>query len=67
LQDDLGQFQDAEVQLNLIHGLLADTSLGGEPSPHAMAAGELITEDLVTRQQSARRDLIKALRRLAEQ
>jgi CHAD domain-containing protein len=65
LQDDLGDFQDAEVQLHLLHDLVADASLG-EPSPNALAAVEVLTEELVAKQQTARRDLIKALRKLAD-
>ncbi len=65
LQDDLGQFQDSEVQLHLIRDLLGDASLGGEPSPQAVEAGELLMEDLVDRQHAARRDLVKALRGFA--
>ena len=65
LQDDLGQFQDAEVQLHLVQDLLADASLG-EPSAHAVTAAEHLLDEVVARQQAARRDLIKALRRLAD-
>jgi CHAD domain-containing protein len=64
LQDDLGQFQDSEVQLHVIRDLLDDESLG-EPSSQAVAAGELIMEDLVERQEEARGDLVKALREFA--
>jgi CHAD domain-containing protein len=64
LQDDLGQFQDAEVQLHLVRDLLDDASLG-EPSSHALAAGDLMMEDLHARQQEARGDLVKALREFA--
>ena len=64
LQDDLGQFQDSEVQLHLIRDLLDDQSLG-EPSNHALAAGELTMQDLVERQEEARGDLVKALREFA--
>jgi CHAD domain-containing protein len=65
LQDDLGQFQDAEVQLHLVEDLLDDTSLG-EPSSQAVAAGEALSEELHARQQAARSDLIKALRRMVK-
>jgi CHAD domain-containing protein len=64
LQDDLGQFQDSEVQLHLIRDLLDDQSLG-EPSNHALAAGELTMQDLLERQEEARGDLVKALREFA--
>ena len=64
LQDDLGQFQDSEVQLHLVRDLLEDASLG-EPTSHGIAAGELMMEDLVARQQEARNDLVKALREFA--
>jgi CHAD domain-containing protein len=64
LQDDLGQFQDSEVQLHLVRELLGDASLG-EPTSHGLAAGELMMEDLVARQQAARNDLVKALREFA--
>jgi CHAD domain-containing protein len=64
LQDDLGQFQDSEVQLHLIRDLLDDRSLG-EPSSHALAAGELMMHDLLERQEEARGDLVKALREFA--
>ena len=64
LQDDLGQFQDSEVQLHLVRDLLEDVSLG-EPTSHGIAAGELMMEDLVARQQEARNDLVKALREFA--
>jgi CHAD domain-containing protein len=66
LQDDLGQFQDSEVQLHLIRDLLGDPSLNGEPSHEAVEAGELLMEDLVDRQAAARRDLVKALRGFAK-
>ena len=65
LQDDLGQFQDAEVQLHLLEDLIADKSLG-DPSPNVLAAVEVLMQELITRQGDARRDLIKALRRLAD-
>jgi CHAD domain-containing protein len=66
LQDDLGQFQDSEVQLHLIRDLLGDPLLGGEPSEQAVEAGELLMEDLVDRQSAARHDLVKALRGFAK-
>jgi CHAD domain-containing protein len=66
LQDDLGQFQDSEVQLHLIRDLLGDPSLGGEASEQAVEAGELLMEDLVERQSAARRDLVRALRGFAK-
>jgi CHAD domain-containing protein len=65
LQDDLGQFQDSEVQLHLVRDLLDDTSLGGAASANAVAAGELMMEDLIERQKAARGDLVKALREFA--
>jgi CHAD domain-containing protein len=64
LQDDLGQFQDSEVQLLLLRDLLADRSIG-EPSSHALAAGEQMMDALVVLQQAARSDLVKALREFA--
>jgi CHAD domain-containing protein len=64
LQDDLGQFQDSEVQIHLIRDLLDDASLG-EPSENAVAAGELMMQDLAERQHEARGDLVKALREFA--
>jgi CHAD domain-containing protein len=64
LQDDLGQFQDSEVQIHLVRDLLEDALLG-KPSDNALAAGELMVEDLAQRQQVARGDLVKALREFA--
>jgi len=64
LQDDLGQFQDSEVQIHLVRDLLDDVSLG-EPSSLATAAGEQIVNTLAARQRVARGDLVKALREFA--
>jgi CHAD domain-containing protein len=64
LQDDLGQFQDSEVQIHLVRNLLDDPSLG-EPTENARAASELMVQDLADRQVEARGDLVKALREFA--
>lgn len=64
LQDELGRFQDAEVQRQLVRAVLDDPT---QPSPSAgaVAAGDALVEQLTAAQAAARHDLVKSLRKMA--
>ena len=63
LQDVLGQFQDAEVQLRVLRGF-ADTDAGVATAEAVLAVGELIGQ-LVGVQETARQELDATFTRFA--